>query len=101
MDVETMDSQVFESIPLGREYIPPGPVPSHFDVNEPPPLTASPAPRLRISSFLSEEISRVDLSLQEGLFLLLKKQHDLYRGLWALPPGRLLSQMPACIWIRC
>lgn len=79
MDVETMDSQVFESIPLGREYILLA-VPSHFDVNERLAAYRLTGSQIKDLSFLSEEIPAVDLSLlKEEPFLLLKKQHDLYR----------------------
>lgn len=89
MDVETMDSQVFESIPLGREYILLA-VPSHFDVNERLAAYRLTGSQIKDLSFLSEEIPAVDLSLEGRAFPADEKQHDLYRRAVELcRPGRL------------
>lgn len=79
LDVESMDRQSFESIPLGREYILLA-VPAHFAVNERLAAYRLTSSQIRDLSFLADEIPAVNLSLlREEPFLLLKKQHDMYR----------------------
>lgn len=79
LDSETMDRQVFESIPLGRKYILLA-IPSHYAVNERLSIYRLTASQIRDLSFLGENIIPVDLSLlKDEPFLMLKKQHDMYR----------------------
>lgn len=79
VDVESLDQQTFESVSLGKEYILLA-VPALFEVNkklEPYRITSS---QIRDLSFLDKSIPAADLSLlKDEPFLLLKKQHDMYR----------------------
>ena len=79
LDVETLDPQTFEAIPMGKEYILLA-VPAKFPVNDALKKYRLTAEQVRDRSFLSPEIPAVDLSLlKEQPFLLLKRQHDMHR----------------------
>lgn len=79
IDVERLDTEVFESITLGYEYIIMA-VPSSFEINkllEPYQISRE---KILDRSFLDEEIPAVDLTLVAGEpFLMLKKNQDSYR----------------------
>lgn len=79
IDVEALDPQIFESVSLGKEYILLA-VPTQFTINQKLTEYRLTYDQIRSRDFLSEEIPAVNLALlAEEPFLLLKKQHDIYR----------------------
>jgi len=79
MDVETLDPQSFEAIPMGKEYILLA-VPAHYEVNKKLESRRLSAEQIKDRSFLSKDVPAVDLSLlSDEPFLLLKKHHDMHR----------------------
>lgn len=79
IDVETLDPQVFESIALGKEYILLA-VPAQFEINQKLKEYRLTYEQIKSRSFLAHEIPAVDLALlADEPFLLLKKQHDIYK----------------------
>lgn len=79
IDVEALDPQIFESISLGKEYILLA-VPASFPINEKLTKYRLTYKQIRSRNFLAEEVPSVDLALlSKEPFLLLKKQHDIYR----------------------
>lgn len=79
IDVELLNPQIFESITIGKEYILLA-VPSHFEINNRLLEYRLTSGQIRDRSFLSEQVPAVDLALlAEEPFLILKKQHDIYK----------------------
>lgn len=79
IDVEKLDSEMFESITLGYEYMVMA-VPSSFEINrqlEPYEVSRE---KVLDRSFLEEDVPAVDLKLvAKEPFLMLKKNQDSYR----------------------
>ncbi|MDY5482632.1 MAG: LysR family transcriptional regulator [Clostridium sp.] len=79
LDVETLDPKTYEAIPMGKEYILLA-IPAKFAVNSALEACRLTAEQIRDRSFLSSDIPAIDLSLLKNEpFLLLKRQHDMYR----------------------
>lgn len=79
IDVEAPDPQIFESISLGKEYILLA-VPAQFDINQKLKNYRLTYEQIRSRSFLADEIPAVDLALLANEpFILLRKQHDIYK----------------------
>ena len=79
LDVETLDPQTFDAIPIGKEYLLLA-VPAKFEINEQLKSCQLSTEQIRNRSFLSPEIPAIDLALFKELpFLLLKRQHDMYQ----------------------
>ena len=79
IDVEKLDSEVFESITLGYEYMIMA-VPSSWEINHVLEMYQIPGERILDRSFLDEKFLPVELSLvSDQPFLMLKKNQDSYR----------------------
>ncbi len=79
IDVEELDSEMFESVVLGYEYMIMA-IPASFTVNEKLKDYRLSRESILSRSFLKDSVPAADLSLVAGEpFLMLKKHHDSYR----------------------